>query len=217
MTQHLEGFYEAPLAAWLAAHGIALDAAWRDRLAGHGADLRPWKRARILPRIRVVLSQLKSFSPRSVLDIGSGRGAFLWPAHEELESTHFVAVDLPGSTADRLAAVQSGGLPRFTAVAASADHLPFEDASFEWATALEVLEHLHDPTAAAGELARVTTTGVIITVPRLPDQNPEHLRCYDEASLHGLLAGAGFAKVRIQPVDDCWFATARHLDRFRLS
>ncbi|HET8911213.1 MAG TPA: hypothetical protein VFN23_07110 [Ktedonobacteraceae bacterium] len=41
--------------------------------------LHRFKRTMELPRVRKVLGTLKGIQPDSLLDIGSGRGAFLWP------------------------------------------------------------------------------------------------------------------------------------------
>ena len=44
-----------------------------------GLDLHRFKRSSILPRVHAVLGILRTLAPQSLLDIGSGRGAFLWP------------------------------------------------------------------------------------------------------------------------------------------
>src|SRR5687768_8078680 len=47
-------------------------------LAG-GLRLHKFKRSTELPRVRKVLGLLRGLSPASLLDVGSGRGTFLWP------------------------------------------------------------------------------------------------------------------------------------------
>ncbi len=44
-----------------------------------GLRLHRFKRTIELPRVRKVLGILKGIQPRNLLDIGSGRGTFLWP------------------------------------------------------------------------------------------------------------------------------------------
>src|SRR5262245_19745942 len=44
-----------------------------------GLRLSKFKRQAELPRVRKVLGVLQGLAPASLLDIGSGRGAFLWP------------------------------------------------------------------------------------------------------------------------------------------
>src|SRR5690349_19042826 len=49
--------------------------------AGQSAGLRlhRFKRTMELPRVRKTLGALRGLLPASLLDVGSGRGAFLWP------------------------------------------------------------------------------------------------------------------------------------------
>jgi hypothetical protein len=41
-----------------------------------------------LPRVRKVLGVLRGVHPANLLDVGSGRGAFLWPQHLRLYDAH---------------------------------------------------------------------------------------------------------------------------------
>ncbi|MFC4910687.1 class I SAM-dependent methyltransferase [Actinomadura gamaensis] len=78
--------------------------------------------------------------------------------------------------------------------------LPFPDASFDFAMALDVLEHIEDDAGAARELARVVRPGgaALVTVPcdmRLWSAHDEalgHVRRYDRADLAEVLTDAGF-------------------------
>lgn len=45
--------------------------------------------------------------------------------------------------------------------------LPFSDRSYDHAVALDILEHLENPRAAFRELARVTSTSIVIALPNL--------------------------------------------------
>jgi hypothetical protein len=49
--------------------------------AGQRAGLRlhTFKRTTMLPRVRLVLGMLRGLAPDSLVDVGSGRGTFLWP------------------------------------------------------------------------------------------------------------------------------------------
>src|SRR5215472_7348436 len=44
-----------------------------------GLRLHRFKRTMGLPRVRKALGALRGLAPESLLDVGSGRGAFLWP------------------------------------------------------------------------------------------------------------------------------------------
>ncbi len=129
--------------------------------------------------------------PRRMLDLGSGGGYFC----EQLAAQGYrmTAADfLPGG----LRCLQAAGV---AAAAAVAEHLPFRDASFDAALALDVLEHVDDQ-AAARELARVIRPEglLVVTVPAFSwlwsyrDEAAGHRRRYHRALLRQLLTGAGF-------------------------
>ena len=109
--------------------------------------------------------------------------------------------------ADRFAQ-QEGVADRARFVVCAAESLPFRDGSFACASAVALLEHLDDDTAAAEELARVVRPAgrLWVTVPlawryvppplwpvyKRHDRNLGHKRHYDEKALVRLLGAAGF-------------------------
>src|SRR4051794_20000367 len=58
-----------------------------------GLRLHKFKRNAELPRVRRVLGLLRGLAPSSLLDVGSGRGTFLWPLLDALPELPVVAVD----------------------------------------------------------------------------------------------------------------------------
>jgi hypothetical protein len=74
-----------------------------------GLRLHKFKRQAGLPRVRKVLGVLQGLAPASLLDIGSGRGAFLWPLLDSFPHMEVIALDRnPGRVAD-IDAVRRGG------------------------------------------------------------------------------------------------------------
>ena len=67
-------------------------------------------------------------------------------------------------------------------------------------TLLVPLRHAHDPVAAATEALRLARRAVVVTVPSVPDDNPEHVRLFDKASLTALFVGAGARRVAVDGV-----------------
>lgn len=74
---------------------------------------------------------------------------------------------------------------------------------------LEVLEHLDDPQAAAAEATRMARRFIVVSVPSQEDDNPEHLRLFNQASLCELFLNAGARKVTCEWVLNHMIAVVR--------
>lgn len=201
----MDGYYAEFLAAFVRGKlGLSEDLALEELLArGREHDLRThkFKRSAALPRVRKVLGVLQQLQPSSLLDLGTGRGVFLWPLLDELPTLEVTCVDLRADRVNDILAVKRGGVARLHALQADLnERLPFEDDSFDVVTALEVLEHIADPLPAAREAFRLARGHVLVSVPSHEDENPEHLQLFTRDSLTGLLQSAGAVKVRLEYV-----------------
>jgi ubiquinone/menaquinone biosynthesis C-methylase UbiE len=166
------------------------------------SDLRihRYKRTRGLRRVDRVLGVLRGLEPARILDVGSGRGVFLWPLLEAFPAVPVTAIDRSTGHAAEIAAVARGGIRTLSVLRADAGALPFPDRAFDAVTALEIMEHIARPEPAAREIVRVARRFVVVSVPSRPDDNPEHLRLFTKASLESLWLGAGARKVGIESV-----------------
>lgn len=150
-----------------------------------------WERERLSFLLREVAADV----PGLHLDVGGGRGTFA----QSLARSGSRVVCVDGH-----AYSEWQHSDRVFHVVAAADRLPFRAEAFDSVSALDVIEHLRDDSAAASELARVTAPGgvVTITVPASQrlwsqhDENVGHHRRYSRAQLDGVTAGAGLAVVR---------------------
>jgi 2-polyprenyl-3-methyl-5-hydroxy-6-metoxy-1,4-benzoquinol methylase len=165
-----------------------------------GLKLHRFKRTTGLPRVQKVIGALKSFAPATLLDIGSGRGVFLWALLDELPGVKVTAVDVLPYRVDDINAVHKGGFSRVKAECLSAEDLHWPDNSFDAVTVLEVLEHVADPAIVAGPVVRVARSVVIVSVPAREDNNPEHIHLFTRDSLTDLFVNAGAKNVRIEHV-----------------
>lgn len=165
-----------------------------------GLRLHRFKRTAELPRVRKVLGVLRGLAPTDLLDVGSGRGVFLWPLLDAFPDLHVWAIDrLPHRIAG-IDAVHRGGVSRLNAAVMDVARLGFGAQSVDGVTMLEVLEHLPDPAQAAREAVRVARRFVVVSVPSREDDNPEHIHLFTRAALERLLLTAGARRVSFDGV-----------------
>ena len=162
--------------------------------------LHRFKRSSQLPRVRKVLGTLHALAPERLLDLGTGRGVFLWPLLEEFPHLEVVCVDVLDYRVADLQALARGGLERVTAHHCALEEMPFSDREFPVVTMLEVLEHTRDPFRALNEVARVCGRALILSVPSHEDDNPEHLHLFNPSQLQQWLKQLGFARVKLEGV-----------------
>jgi 2-polyprenyl-3-methyl-5-hydroxy-6-metoxy-1,4-benzoquinol methylase len=174
-----------------------------------GLKLYRFKRTMELPRLRAVLGVLRGIAPRNLLDIGSGRGVFLWPLLDAFPELAVTAVESDAHRLAHLEAVRRGGIDRLNVLAANAQQLDCADSAFDVVTVLEVLEHQVHPMPLAREAIRIARRFVVVSVPSTPDNNPEHLRLFTGATLPQLLSEAGAENVRVAYVLNHIIAVAR--------
>ena len=137
------------------------------------------------PDLDLLVEWCEPGSGVKVLDVATGGGHVARRLREE--GCTVVTVDpAPGMKAD---------------VVAPADHLPFEDGSFDVVTCRIAAHHFPDIRAAVEEMARVSNSLLVIEdnvfrganveeAERLRD--PTHVRCYTEDEWKELVTGAGF-------------------------
>jgi ubiquinone/menaquinone biosynthesis C-methylase UbiE len=175
------------------------------RALAAGLRLHRFKRKTELPRVRRVIGALRQIAPSSLLDIGSGRGAFLWPLLDALPALCVTAIDKSKRRADDLAAVASG-CRRLVAANMDAEDLAFDDCAFDVVTLLEVLEHMPRPERALASAVRVAKRFVLVTVPSKEDDNPEHINLFDPRTLGALFTRAGVRRFQFDYVRGHIFA-----------
>lgn len=174
-----------------------------------GLRLHRFKRTADLPRVRKVLGILRGLGPESVLDIGSGRGVFLWPLLDAFPWVLVIALDHSEHRVAHLRAVAAGGITRLHPLLADVHRLELVDKSVDVVTFLEVLEHLERPAVALAEALRVARRFVVLSVPSKEDDNPEHIHLFTRSSLERLLHAAGAARVTFDGVLNHLIAVVR--------
>lgn len=151
----------------------------RARIVKHGLewglDLHRFKRTMELPRVRLVLGSLRGFRPESLLDIGPGRGAFLWPLLDSFPKLPAVCLEPDPNRWNAISTVIGGGLTQLIALQEDITEPSENVEPVDVATALEVLEHIPEVEKAIENLVRLSRRAVIVSVPSREDDNPEHI------------------------------------------
>lgn len=173
-----------------------------------GLKLYRFKKKDDLPRVSAVLGFLRGIRPDSLLDVGSGRGAFLFPFLRDFPEIPVTSVDLLPHRAQLLQAVARGGAERLTALQGDICVWDAPDGSFDVVTLLEVLEHIPQVGHAVKNAVRLARRYVVVTVPSKPDNNPEHIHLLTKEKLTGLFAAAGCDRLKFGGVNGHLLAIA---------
>jgi ubiquinone/menaquinone biosynthesis C-methylase UbiE len=165
-----------------------------------GFKMHQFKRTMELARVSKVLGILQGIAPATLLDVGSGRGAFLWPLLDRFGSLKVTAIDCNPLRARDLQAVSLGGLSALRGELMDLTELRFDDNCFDVVTALEVLEHIPNYQTGIREAVRVARRFVIASVPSKPDDNPEHIHLLTSDRLGAAFEQAGCRRIRFESV-----------------
>ncbi|HEY7343501.1 MAG TPA: methyltransferase domain-containing protein [Ktedonobacterales bacterium] len=159
------------------------------------------------PNFKVILAELALTPDDDLIEIGCGGGAFLKDALTS--GCHAAAIDHSPDMVRLASEVNQNAVAqgRLAIHQASADHLPFPDATFTCAAMTGVLGFLPDPVAALREIRRVLVRGGRLVVlgsdpawrgtPAAPEPMASRLRFYDDDELRQLALDAGFVSVQV--------------------
>lgn len=157
-----------------------------------------------LSRVQVVLSFLQGIVSagqcNSLLDVGSGRGAFLFPLLRTFPDLNVTSVDILPHRVDLLDCINKGGVGNLHPMLANICDCGLPDKSFDVVTMLEVLEHIPDTGVAVRNAVRLARNYVIVSVPSKPDDNPEHIHLFSNEDLKDQFLNAGCSKVKFMSV-----------------
>lgn len=175
-------------------------AALIERGLAAGLRLHKFKRTMGLDRVRRVIGMLYGLQPASLLDIGSGRGAFLWTLLDAFPDLPVTCIDVLDHRVADIEAVRAGGVANLRGLRMDAGAMTFDDDEFDVVTMLEVMEHIPDSAGVAREVARVAGRFAVVTVPSHEDDNPEHIHLFDRDRLTALFLDTGAARVNCEYV-----------------
>ncbi len=144
-------------------------------------------------------------APSSVLDVGCGEGVLSARWADRLGDGRVVGVDLEDPKLEAEWDLRARANLEFRPM--KAEQLQFADDEFDLVAATEVLEHVPDPDAVIGEMARVASRHLLVSVPREPvwralnlargayvrelGNTPGHLNHWSRSSFQALLGRFG--------------------------
>ena len=197
-------FYRQPAEAYLRASlGASAEASLHDLIAEaseRNLRLQRFKRSAILPRVARVLGFLQGVRPNNLLDIGTGRGVFLWPLLDAWPTLPVHCLDLLDHRVEMLNRVREGGIDNLSAEIRDIGEEGWQPEPFDIVTALEVLEHIPDPQRAIAQCVRHATRYVVASCPSKEDDNPEHLHLFTSGELEQRFLDAGAERAHTEYV-----------------
>ena len=171
--------------------------------AGEAAGMKMYyfRKKELLPRVKAVLGFLRSIQPESLLDVGSGRGVFLFPFLSQFPWAQATAADILPHRVQMLQAIADGGIENLTVLERDICHWPQEENRFDVVTLLEVLEHIPAVDQAVANAVRLAKRFVVVSVPSHPDDNPEHIHLLTKDILTRLFTNAGCTRLHFDGVN----------------
>ena len=157
-----------------------------------------------LPRVLAVLGFLHGIIPAgqclSLLDVGSGRGVFLFPLLRDFPSLEVTSIDILPHRAELLHCLHDGGITNLHPVMEDICSYNAPDKSFDVVTMLEVMEHIPETEAVVRNAVRLAKNYIVVSVPSKPDDNPEHIHLFSNEDLKSLFLKHGCKKVKFMSV-----------------
>ncbi|MCR4664031.1 MAG: class I SAM-dependent methyltransferase, partial [Paludibacteraceae bacterium] len=165
-----------------------------------------------LPRVQRVLGFLQGIAAagqcESLLDVGSGRGVFLFPLLRDFPQMEVTSIDILPHRVELLQCVRDGGITNLHPLLADICTWDAPDKSFDVVTMLEVMEHIPDTQAVVRNAVRLARNYIVVSVPSKPDDNPEHIHLFSNTDLERLFLSNGCRSVKFMSVTNHRIMTA---------
>lgn len=168
-----------------------------------------------LPRVQLALGFLRGIIPAgqclSLLDVGSGRGVFLFPLLRDFPELEVTCLDILPHRVELLECLHDGGMSNLHPLQADICNWNARDKSFDVVTMFEVMEHIPDTQAVVDNAVRLARNYIMVSVPSKADDNPEHIHLFSRQQLSALFLDAGCESVRFSGVNGHIFMIAKPL------
>ena len=160
------------------------------------------KTGSLLPRVSKIIGILRGLYFESLLDVGSGRGAFLIPFMDAFPYVNVKSIDILDKRVEMLEDMQKGGLDCFFVEKKSICDISKEEKIVDVVTMLEVLEHIPDYERAIENAVKLAKKYVIVSVPSHEDNNEEHINLLAKEILTKCFNAQGVKKISFDEVHE---------------
>ena len=160
------------------------------------------KTGSLLPRVSKIIGILKSIYFESLLDVGSGRGAFLIPFLDAFPYVSVSSIDILEERFIMLKDMENGGLENLNVTYDNICDTMLREKSVDVVTLLEVLEHIPQVEKAIENAVRIAKEYVIVSVPSKEDDNEEHIHLLTKEKLTDYFTRCGVSKISFDNVHD---------------
>ncbi|MBR2966268.1 MAG: class I SAM-dependent methyltransferase [Clostridia bacterium] len=168
----------------------------------NGVDLHLFKKtSSTLPRISKVMGFLKGVGLETLVDVGTGRGAFLLPFLQQFPWVQVTSVEISPSRVQLLQDLSRGGVGNLSVVSKDICQNPLPPNSADVVTLLEVLEHIPNVADAILSACSIAKKYVVVSVPSKEDNNPEHIHLLTKPLLTQYFGQAGVTNLQFDGVN----------------
>ena len=168
-----------------------------------------FKDKEILPRVNSVLGFLKNIYPSTILDVGSGRGVFLFPFMCEFENCDVTSIDILPWRVAMMNNIKTGGVDNLNSYLMDITKCDLADNSFDCVTLLEVLEHIENVSDAVKNAVRMSKRYIVVSVPSKEDDNPGHIHLLTKDILTSIFNECGVSNLKFSGVNGHLILIAR--------
>ena len=201
---NIENMEQQHMATLLDAYRRGYDNRYRGRIDAPERKEHYFKAKDDLARVQVVLSFLRGVFAaeqcNSLLDVGSGRGVFLFPLLRDFPDMEVTSIDILPHRVELLQCLHDGGFHNLHPLQKDICSWDAPDKSFDVVTMLEVMEHIPDTGVVVKNAIRLARNYIIVSVPSKPDDNPEHIHLFTNEDLERLFLENGCSKVKFMSV-----------------
>ncbi len=176
----------------------------------HHLPISAFQRLPILPETLKIMDTIRGIAPDNLLDVGSGRGAFIWRLLDEYRTVPITSIDVKEERVKVLDAVSKGGIHNLIAKNADVTQLGFfPKGAFDVTTALKVLEYVEDIEQAIAEIFRVTKRFIIVQYSISDSNHPERQPSLSQEKLVELFRAHEPMQLKVETVSNYYILVIR--------